>query len=188
MNAIDLLMEEHRTVESVLEALCCFTAAALDEEADRRETLGQFVLLLRVFDELHHMKEENMLFEKMIEAGFPRDNGPIAVMLSDHATCRGMVGTMDALASQPDPWTEQDLRKLDATAREYAVFLRAHIAKEDNVLYPMSRQQLSATEWEALDRSFSDFQTVWQNEGRLEDFERRVTELCRTFRSVRRAP
>ncbi|MGD0266766.1 MAG: hemerythrin domain-containing protein, partial [Candidatus Methylomirabilota bacterium] len=36
----------------------------------------------------HHGKEENLLFKTMVDRGFPRQGGPIAVMLHEHETGR----------------------------------------------------------------------------------------------------
>lgn len=177
MEPLSILVDEHRTVESVLDSLCLFATSVCDAHSDDRETLAQFVELLRIFDKLHHMKEEDMLFEQMAAHGFPVDQGPLAVMLSDHTTCRGLVAEMDALASQPEPWTADDCSRLARTAEQYTLFLKSHISKEDNVLYPMSRQRLPESAWAELDQAFGEFTQSWQREGRLDDFRRRVDAL-----------
>jgi len=177
VQALDILTDEHRTVESILDSLCLFAASVRDNPSDERATLLQFVELLRIFDKLHHMKEEDMLFEKMTEHGFPRDQGPLAVMLADHGTCRGLVAEMDALATQSQPWSTDECGRLATTAERYTLFLKSHIGKEDNVLYPMSRQQLPEASWELLDQAFAEFNELWQREGRLDDFRARVDAL-----------
>ncbi|MFQ5478934.1 MAG: hemerythrin domain-containing protein [Candidatus Binatia bacterium] len=177
MKAIDILMAEHRTVESVVDSLCFFSRSVVQASSDGRETLLRFVELLRLFDKMHHMKEEDMLFDKMIANGFPRDEGPLAVMLSDHTACRSLVSQMDSLASQVKAWNDNDRHLLGETATEYTLFLKSHIAKEDNVLYPMSQRQLPEAEWESLDKAFDEFEAGWKREGRLDEFRRRVTEL-----------
>lgn len=177
MHPLEVLMDEHRTAESVLDSLCLFARTTLAEAGDQRSTLVQFVELLRMFDELHHMKEENMLFERMTCNGFPLDGGPLAVMLSDHTTCRELVAKLASLAAQTGPWTDRDRRVLDETATEYALFLKAHIAKEDNVLYPMSRQVLPEPEWQQLKGAFAELDENWKREGRLAAFRGRVEQL-----------
>ncbi len=177
MHPIEVLMDEHRTAESVLDSLCLFARTTRQEAGDQRSTLAQFVQLLRMFDELHHMKEEDMLFDRMTCNGFPRDGGPLAVMLSDHATCRDLVARLAALAEQSGPWTDRDRRLLDETATEYTLFLKAHIAKEDNVLYPMSRQVLPEPEWQQLESSFAELDEDWKRDGRLAAFRDRVEQL-----------
>jgi hemerythrin-like domain-containing protein len=177
LHPIEILMDEHRTVESVLDSLCLFAQTTLETAADDRGVLAQFVALLRMFDELHHLKEENMLFDRMEKCGFPRNNGPLAVMLMEHSTCRELVGRLAALAEQPAVWTDQERTALNETATEYTLFLKGHIAKEDNVLYPMSRQALPEPEWEALADAFTEFESDWSRSGRLADFRERVERL-----------
>ncbi len=177
VHPIEVLMDEHRTVESVLDSLCLFARTTAESAADEREALGNFVALMRLFDELHHMKEENMLFDRMEHCGFPRDGGPLAVMLMDHEACREMVGRMAALAEQPAAWTDDQRRALDETAVEYTLFLKSHIGKEDNILYPMSKRAMPEGEWEALDRAFAEFESEWSRNGRLDDFRSRVEHV-----------
>ncbi len=174
---IEVLMDEHRTAESVLDSLCLFARTTLEAAADGREELVYFVGLLRLFDDLHHLKEENLLFDRMTHCGFPRDAGPLAVMLMDHEACREMVGRMASLAEQPAAWTDDERRALEATAVEYALFLKAHIGKEDNILYPMSQKALPEAEWEALDGAFAEFESEWSRNGRLDDFRNRVEHV-----------
>ena len=45
-------------------------------------------------DGLHHAKEENLLFPLMVKRGFSGEQGPIAVMLHDHAEGRDYVKGM----------------------------------------------------------------------------------------------
>lgn len=177
MQAIRILMNEHRTVESVLDSLCMFARTAKENETDQRDALAGFVDLLRMFDELHHMKEEDMLFECMLQNGFPREGGPLAVMLADHTTCREIVATLAGLAEQSDAWTDENRRVLDAAATQYALFLKSHIVKEDNILYPMSERFLPQEAWTGLDRSFDEFETEWERDGKLGDFRKRVDEI-----------
>lgn len=178
---IEILAYEHRTVESILDSLCLFATTVRDDPRDDRETLTRFVELLRIFDDLHHMKEEDMLFEQMEAHGFPRDQGPLGVMLADHTTCRGLVAELDALASQSEPWSGEDCGRLARTAEHYTLFLKSHIAKEDNVLYPMSRQQLPQSVWVQLDQDFGEFTQRWRHEGRLDDFHNRVEALRKAW-------
>ena len=177
MQPIQVLMDEHRTVESVLDSLCMFARTTSEDGTDGRDTLARFVELFRIFDDLHHMKEEDMLFERMLHNGFPRDNGPLAVMLADHKTCRELVSTLAGLAEQAEAWTGENHLMLHETATEYTLLLKSHIAKEDNVLYPMSQRSLPPEEWTGLDRSFDEFEKKWESDGKLVDFRGRVAEL-----------
>ncbi len=85
MDAIETLMNEHRTIEQVLDAMVGFAEEARRRGATEKEELARFVGFVREFaDACHHGKEEDILFAAMVAGGFPRNGGPIAVMLHEH--------------------------------------------------------------------------------------------------------
>ncbi len=154
MEAIDILMGEHRLIERVCGALVSFADEARRGGMDGRGELDRFVTFIReLADGRHHGKEEKILFAAMVEAGFPRAGGPIAVMLMEHDQGRSHVRALAELAAGPAPWTAADGETLAAAARGYADLLRAHIQKEDLILYPMAQQRLPR---EILDRIDAD--------------------------------
>jgi hemerythrin-like domain-containing protein len=157
MNAIDLLMEEHQLILGAIRALEAFSGAVARGGDDKAE-LASFVRFIREFaDARHHAKEEDVLFEAMIAAGFPRQAGPVAVMLMDHDTGRGFVGQLAELAGKPGAWTAEDREGVVGASMGYANLLRSHISKEDKILYPMARQRLSAEAMAAVDSTCARF-------------------------------
>jgi hemerythrin-like domain-containing protein len=143
MDAIETLMNEHRLIERAIDALVAFAGEAGRRRDDDKTELGRFVSFIREFaDACHHGKEEEILFEAMVAAGFPRQAGPIGVMLAEHAQGRAHVGALAALAGQAEPWSPGDRERLAAAAHGYAELLRGHIHKEDAILYPMAEQRL----------------------------------------------
>jgi len=160
MDAIELLMDEHQLILRSLDALDAF-ASDLARGGEDKAELARFVRFIREFaDARHHGKEEDILFVAMVAAGFPRDAGPIAVMLMDHEAGRAHVAEMARLASQSAPWTEADRAAAVAAARGYADLLRSHIRKEDQILYPMARQRLHEEALARVDRDCAAFEAA----------------------------
>ena len=158
MTAISQLMEDHQLILQALDALDAFAAKPPRGEEDKAE-LGRFVRFIREFaDTRHHGKEEDILFVAMVAAGFPRDGGPIAVMLMDHEAGRAHVSVMAGKAGQASPWTAQDRATAFAAARGYADLLRGHIQKEDEILYPMARHRLHEEAMRRVDRDCAAFE------------------------------
>lgn len=142
MNPFELLNDEHRLIERIISALMSYTEQ-LEAGADPAD-LRKFVDLISGFaDTRHHSKEENILFEAMVGAGFPREAGPIGVMLFEHDQGRRFVAGLREVASRSGPFTAGDKAVIRENAGGYAQLLRQHIAKEDTVLYPMARRVLS---------------------------------------------
>jgi len=139
------LKDEHQLILRML---------ALLEQAANRTEAGSFrdyrfyldgVDFIRNFaDRFHHAKEEDILFEALVENGMPRANSPVAAMLMEHdqgrAFVRGMEGAATrALAGEPG----QD-EEIVGNARGYLELLREHISKEDEILYPLAERVLPA--------------------------------------------
>jgi hemerythrin-like domain-containing protein len=98
MDAIDTLMNEHRTIERVIDALVAFAGDARRRRVTAREELSLFVGFLQQFaDGIHHGKEEHVLFQALLDHGFPREGGPVAMMLLEHARGRALVEVLDRI-------------------------------------------------------------------------------------------
>lgn len=150
MDPIDLLMSEHRVIERVLDAFLV-VADEWRRGGDGRPTLARFVRFIREYADLrHHGKEEDLLFEAMIEHGVPREYGPIACMLGEHEAGRALVAQLGRRATQPTAWTVDDRDDNLRDAMDFTALLRNHIAKEDQMLYPLARRTLPAATVEAL--------------------------------------
>jgi len=100
MNAIDQLMAEHELIVEVLDALDGYASNVERGTEVEPSDLAELVRFLREFaDGCHHAKEEGILFAAMEQAGFPREMGPLAVMLAEHEQGRGYIARLRAVAT-----------------------------------------------------------------------------------------
>lgn len=181
MKAIETLMQEHRTIEKTIDAMVAW-AGTIRNEPDPAdcEELGQFVTFLRDFvDGCHHAKEQDILFAMMVQHGFPREQGPIAVMLHEHELGRSHVATLASLAARTAPWSDEERQQVQQTVRAYADLLSAHIRKEDGVLYPLAGARLPNAvkdEISARCERFDAEQTGTGTQGRLHSLAERLIE------------
>ena len=177
MEAIATLMNEHRLIERALDALVAFTDEVERGGGDQAE-LSRFVTFIREFaDGHHHGKEEDVLFAAMVEAGFPRQAGPVAVMLAEHEEGRAQVRTLAELASQNAPWSTADRARLARAAQGYASLLEAHIQKEDGILYPMAERRLPPELLERVEEACRTRQARASESGELEQLSALAEQL-----------
>jgi hemerythrin-like domain-containing protein len=178
MDAIEALRNEHRLIERAIDALVSFADEARGRGTDDRAELGRFVTFIREFaDGCHHGKEEDILFQAMVEAGFPRDGGPIAVMLAEHDQGRQHVAALGALAEKKAPWTAEDRQRLAEAAHAYASLLRQHIHKEDAILYPMAQQRLPPALMDRVSRDCERYEAEKTGSGEHERLHRLAEDL-----------
>jgi hemerythrin-like domain-containing protein len=180
-SAIETLMNEHRVIEQVLGAMETYAGQlGRGRETDRR-TLADFVEFLQVFaDRCHHGKEEDRLFVAMVERGFPREGGPIAVMLADHTEGRRHVAALAGIAGGEGALTPTERQAVLEHALGYTGLLRSHIMKEDQVLYPIAVRLLPAEVMDSLATEFDVFEQNLTGPGehqRLHSLADRLVEL-----------
>jgi hemerythrin-like domain-containing protein len=166
IDPIETLMSEHRAIERALDALVAFADAVERRGAADKQELSRFVTFLREFaDTGHHGKEEEILFQAMVEGGFPSEDGPIGVMLREHDEGRAFVGVLDQRAQQDAAWSEADRRQIGAAARGFADLMRSHIEKEDDILYPMARHHLGQEAFDGVGEACARFDALRERSG-----------------------
>lgn len=146
MNGIDLMTEEHRNIKRMLAVIrkaCLGILEGKDIDYDDFEDMIDFVN--NYADRHHHGKEENYLFNRMIdEIGGAAEKLVRYGMLVEHDLGRlFMMNLKEALANVRAGDSEAKLDVI-ANAVSYTHLLTRHIEKEDNAAFPFAQRELSA--------------------------------------------
>lgn len=189
MTPIQVLMSEHRVIESALTALTGYARqVANGGDAPRADLVALVAFLQEYADTHHHGKEEDILFQAMVDHGMPVDGGPLAVMLAEHAEGRRLTQALSEISTTDGAWGEEERRQLWSAASSYAQLLGAHIQKEDRVLYPMAAQMLPEDAWRQIGNQFSAFQDAPQRAEKAAEFEQAVRGLVNRYAAADESP
>ena len=175
MKPTDVLKEEHQGVKlslRILEQLC---KKIHEGKPDEKEILiSDFTKLLEFFkvfvDKCHHSKEEDVLFPSLLDAGLPKQGGPIQVMLAEHDIGRKLVAEMTAALNDFKADLPNADKRLIHAADNYRELLKSHISKEDEVLYPMADVRISAFVQQGMLEEFEDIENEKIGQGAHEEF------------------
>ncbi len=152
--ATELLSDEHRVIERVLDVMEKLTRASVDSHLESWKKVLDFA---RHFaDQCHHLKEEKILFPAMEEHGIPSEGGPIGMMLMEHEEGRSHVRSMFAALALIEAQDQAARESLLVNARAYLRLLREHIQKEDQILFRMADDVIPAEEQRQLLRTFEE--------------------------------
>ncbi|MEK6823756.1 MAG: hemerythrin domain-containing protein [Nanoarchaeota archaeon] len=135
-----ILSKEHENILMVVDALELKIEQLKDKGIDTIFFKKVIEFIRNYADKFHHAKEEDILFKefnKCAEEGCVHCN-PVEQMLVEHDDGRDSVKKME------EGLSENDKDKLIEGARHYIELIREHIFKEDNILYPMADQAISA--------------------------------------------
>jgi hemerythrin-like domain-containing protein len=173
------LMNDH---EAILSALDIFTKILDSNKAKasvNAQEMTDFVNFLKEFaDKCHHGKEEGMLFPAMIAAGVPDHGGPIGVMMTEHVQGRKLIHDMDeALEGVVDQ------ARLEKAGRDYIDLLRAHIQKENMILFPMADRVLNGQLLDKMAENFDEHEEKVIGHGRHEELHAMLHDLQKKYSS-----
>lgn len=172
MKPTETLRHEHQIILLVLTGAETEARRGADLDLGKAAQMADF---FRNFaDKCHHAKEEGYLFPTLVQRGMPQDEGPIAVMLSEHNQGRAHVRAIfeELEKAAPDRMAVAD--HLEA----FVDLLRAHIGKEDNVLFPMADQLLTEQDQVRLEAEFERVETEEIGEGVHERYHELAHELA----------
>lgn len=189
MRPTDVLMNEHRVIEQVLDCLEKMvsqirTAGTLDLDNARRA-----VDFFKNFaDGCHHGKEENALFPMMESRGFPHEHGPIGCMLHEHDLGRRNLQALSHAIERVAAGDRAALRLFASHAQEYICLLREHILKEDNRLFQMANHIFTDENNRQVLELFARMETHVMGPGSHERYSQLANELADYYQVPRARP
>jgi len=127
-------------------------------------------LIKNYADGFHHAKEENLFFPLLVKKGFSNEQGPIAVMLHEHTEGRNYVKGMTEEINNIRQGDASAFTELYEYMQGYIDLLRAHIGKENNVLFRMADKALSPEEQQALLIRFAAVEASDYSNSRIQRF------------------
>ena len=159
MFATRQLRDEHAGILVVLDVLEHLANNLRQGTTVPIDHLAQLLDFLTTFaDRCHHGKEEDLLFPALEQVGLPQDGGPIGVMLHEHTLGRAHIaGMREALAAMQAG--HGAALAFAEHALGYVALLRAHIDKENNVLFMMAERLLPPAVHEQLAQEFERVET-----------------------------
>ena len=181
MYSTQQLRDEHEGIKVMLSVLEHLAGELRRGHAVNLDHLAAILDFLRTFaDKCHHGKEEDVLFPALAAAGLPTEGGPIGVMLHEHTEGRAHIaGMTDALARLRAG--ENAAADFAQHALDYIALLRAHIDKENHILFVIAEQRLPPAAHQQLARDFDRIEEERIGEDVHERYHKLIHELRNTY-------
>jgi hypothetical protein len=154
---MDVLIQENRALTAVLDRVNA-QLAALDETSEaglQPATLGLIALFNQLMDvDKHYLRKEYLLFPYLERGGI---TGPPKVMWGKHDEIRDLLkGSLEVLKT-PGITKEELLASTEIVLQPAVKGVADMIVKEEEILFPMLMDALSAAEWYEVQKQSLDF-------------------------------
>jgi hemerythrin-like domain-containing protein len=179
MNAIDIMVEEHKNIKRVLKVIRNLCIRIVYGEEVNQEGFRMAIDFIRNYaDKHHHNKEEEILFKKMSEElGDAIKNGPIFGMLSEHDLGRLFVKNLEQALDKVQNGEKDSRVDVIANAIAYTDLLHRHIDKEDNALYQFGAKNLSEEALKDVEKRCQEVESIAKKENLQDKYLKIVDEL-----------
>ncbi len=189
MQATEILMQEHRVIEKVLDTLNSAVLAVKNGQSVRPSFFIDAADFIRGFaDGCHHHKEEGVLFKMMEEHGLSAQSGPVGVMLHEHELGREFTRGMRAAAEKWEQGDESARAQVVENATAYVALLRQHILKEDQILFPMADRVIPLNDHPAVLVGFEHVEHEETGEGIHEKYLALANTLSQEIQALATHP
>ena len=181
MKATATLRHEHDVIRQGLAVLDAYAARVAAGQVPPAADIGGLLDFFTDFaDGCHHVKEETMLFPALAAAGLPRSDGPVGLLLEQHEQGRHLVAHLKDAA--PDLAQDAAARRRFAdAAREYVAMLEAHIAMENDAVFPTADGMLSEERNRELTAAFDRHEQEEMGADVHGRFHRMLDDLARRY-------
>ncbi len=181
MKAFEIMVEEHKNILEMLEVIRAYSLKVLKGEEVQYEDFYKIIDFIRNYaDKHHHGKEEELLFNKMVEElGSPGEKLVKHGMLVEHDLGRLFVKDLEQAIGKV---IEGDMdARLDviSNAIGYSNLLKRHIEKEDSVVYVFAEKNLSKDTLKELELQCNSYEAAKEEEavkylGILKELKRKI--------------
>jgi hemerythrin-like domain-containing protein len=187
MRPTDILKQEHDLILVMLQIMDAACARVEEGEKVNPDHLGDMVDFIRNFaDRCHHAKEEKILFPALKQTGIGQENGPIGVMLAEHAEGRFFAKGMSEALGEMKAGDSVAAGKFIADAGGYVKLLDGHIMKENNILFRMADERLTDLQQKELLKEFDRVELEEIGAGVHEKYHEMLNQLRDVYLTVKK--
>lgn len=179
MNGIQLMMAEHQLILRMLNVIRAACYKLLKTGRYNSEDFQVMIDFVRRYaDAHHHGKEEQILFNLMVEQlGIAAEKLVTHGMLVEHDLGRLHINQLERALCEYEKGNEYAVLDIIANAIGYTDLLKRHIDKEDRVVYTFAEKNLPQEALETLNHECELFEKTQEDLGIQIKYQKIVSEL-----------
>ncbi len=150
MDVLKRLDTDHHNVRQLLDFLDTQLTGRQSQSADFELMRDVMHYMTHYPDRVHHPLED-LVIERLVERD-PSSREFCEKILREHEDLAAKSDAFFEMLMQATDGEMVPLERIEATGRDYVAFLRAHMEKEDERLFPLAKEVLTGQDWHEISK------------------------------------
>lgn len=156
MKAIDVILDEHRSLAAVLHGMLYLVRDIRDHgSAPNFDVLGAMVYYIDAFPERYHQPKEDQYLFRILRQRYPAA-GPVLDRLErDHRSSERAIRDLEQALERYRQGGPAEFAPFADAVAAYAASQWDHMRAEEEKVIPMAREHLTPGDWMEIDAAFT---------------------------------
>ncbi|TCK90515.1 hemerythrin-like domain-containing protein [Natranaerovirga hydrolytica] len=183
MNSLELMIDEHKVIKRMLKVVRKVSYSVMNNDEIEYEDFFKVIDFVRNYaDKHHHGKEEDLLFNRMVEKLGPAAEKLVKHgMLVEHDLGRLHIQQLEDAVKKVIAGEDEARLDIIANAIGYYDLLTRHIDKEDNVVYTFAQNNLPKDVLDQINEESIDYEVKAKENHIQEKYIQLVEELEKKY-------
>src|SRR5258708_21829588 len=156
VQAIRILYAEHRSIAAVLHGMLYLVRAVrLRDAAPRFDVLDAMVSYINTVPERFHQPKEDAYLFRLLALRFPEAVPLIDQLQTEHRVGAERIRALDQTLARYRHGGAAEFPAFAEVVQAYAAFHWDHMRTEEDKLFPLAREHLTAEDWNAIHAAFT---------------------------------
>jgi hemerythrin-like domain-containing protein len=178
LNAIQILVEEHRVILRGLDLLTTAAEKIVRNQNPPRAFFEKAVsLTLNFTNKFHHYKEEIVMFGLLAQKHEGAFDSEIERLRDQHHSLHNYMNEISKSLDAYSKSIQSEVRRLHRNLSDYIETLRRHINAENAIFYPLVAKTLTENEMQWLGKEFEKY-AAKEGLGAMKEYESLIGEMA----------
>ncbi|HKW38077.1 MAG TPA: hemerythrin domain-containing protein [Burkholderiales bacterium] len=169
---LNVIRDEHRSIAAVLHGMQYFVERLRSRKGrvDPRVFRAMLYYLDTFTERMHHVKEDKYLFSALRRRG--RAEALIAGLEKEHAAGEDALRRLEQCLLRYEEGGEAEFEAFAEEAERFVDGYWEHMRKEEEQVFPLALELLTAQDWTEIDRAFEENLDPLAAERETKDYQR----------------
>ena len=159
MTPTENLIKEHKKINELLDIMSKIALKIKLNDVFYPNDVEEIVnYLLIIIENSHHGKEDDVFYPELISSGIAKDTAPLSIINYEHTISKSYLKDISSCVVNCKIGNDFSGELLADSLTNYVVVIKNHIQREEEVIFPIANEVLSAEKQYEISQRFEDIE------------------------------